>query len=91
MSCTKDAGMHVQNSSFVNVSTVNMFTARNDGLVITDGLTGDPGLQLDEVFVFEKRASEKTAPASALGNLDSGRISPPGARDPWFVSLRQVC
>lgn len=82
--------MGVQGSSFTNVSAVNMFWARHDGLVLTDDLTGDAGLQWGKVFVFEARAATFTAPASLLNSLDSGRISPPRASDPWLVSLRQV-
>lgn len=88
--CTKAARLCVQNSSFTNVSTVNMFWAGEDGLVITDDLTGDAGLKLDKVFNSETRASEKTAPASALTSLDSDRISPPRAADPWLASLQEV-
>ena len=67
-----------------------MFWAGEDGLVITDDLTGDAGLKLDKVFNSETRASEKTAPASALTSLDSDRISPPRAADPWLASLQEV-
>lgn len=84
-----DARSRVQNSSFTNISADNIFQAEN-GIVITDDLTGDAELQLDRVFRFEEGESVKTEPASALTNLDSDRIPPPGAADPWFVSLQEV-
>ena len=80
----------MQNSSFTNVSADNIFQAVENGFVITDDLTGDAELQLDRVFLSEAGESVKTAPASALTNLDSDRIPPPGAADPWFVSLQEV-
>lgn len=76
--------MSVQDTTYSNVSAVNLFWAFDDGLAVAEGTTGAD----DGVYTPERGSVERAANLTALSRLPPAQVVPPGPEDAWFAIAR---